>query len=99
MIANESLTLLHVSDPQFGRNHRFGNLGLPEPDAKFDTLFQRLSDDLSVLEREGVNPQLIVVSGDLAEWAKKPEFADVLEFLKLLTSRLNVPRRRVVIVP
>jgi hypothetical protein len=71
MTARESLTLLHVSDPQFGRNHRFGNLGLTEPDAKFDTLFQRLSDDLAVLEKQEVHPQLIIVSGDLAEWAKK----------------------------
>ena len=48
MTARESLTLLHVSDRQFGRHHRIGNLGLTEPDAKFDTLFQRLSDDLKV---------------------------------------------------
>jgi hypothetical protein len=99
MSAHESLTLLHVSDPQFGRHHRFGNLGLPVPDAKFDTLFQRLSDDLSVLEKEGVHPQLIVVSGDLAEWAKKSEFEDVLQFLVSLSDRLTVPRRRVIIVP
>jgi tRNA A37 threonylcarbamoyladenosine biosynthesis protein TsaE len=99
MSAQDSLTLLHVSDPQFGRNHRFGNLSLPEPDAKFDTLFQRLSDDLSILEKAEVHPQLIVVSGDLAEQAKKSEFEDVLQFLISLSDRLKVPRRRVVIVP
>src|ERR1700736_2404871 len=99
MTARESLTLLHVSDPQFGRNHRFGNLALTEPDAKFHTLFQRLSDDLKVLEKQEVHPQLIVVSGDLAEWARKSEFEDVFQFLVSLSGRLQVPRRRVVIVP
>jgi hypothetical protein len=87
------------TDTQFGRNHRFGNLGLPEPDARFDTLFQRLSDDLAVLEREGVKPPLIVLSGDIAEWGKKQEFEDACEFLVKLSERLMVPRRHVVIVP
>jgi len=96
----DSITLLHVSDMQFGRNHRFGNLGAPEPDAQFDTLFQRLSDDLALLEKDqGIKPDLIVVSGDLAEWAKKNEFADGLEFLLRLSDHLKVPRRHAVIVP
>src|SRR6266542_2411895 len=95
----EPITVLHLSDTQFGRHHRFGNLGLPEPDAPFDTLFQRLSDDLAVLDGEAVKPQVIIVSGDLAEWGKKSEFEDVLQFLVKLTERLGLPRRRVVIVP
>ena len=28
MDTSRPITLLHVSDPQFGRNHRFGNLAL-----------------------------------------------------------------------
>src|SRR5712692_426549 len=99
MAKRDSITLLHVSDMQFGRNHRFGNLGLSAPDDQFDTLFRRLSDDLGLLEEDGVEPQLIVVSGDLAEWAKKAEFEDALEFLVKLRERLKVPRRQVVIVP
>jgi len=85
-LIRESITLLHVSDMQFGRHHRFGGLD-------YDTLFQRLSDDLHVLEKEGVHPQLIVVSGDLAEQGKKQEFEDALQLLEKLTERLKVPRR------
>src|SRR5947207_1561741 len=50
----DAVTLLHLSDIQFGRNHRFGNLQAGDPDAKFDTLFSRLSDDLSILIADGV---------------------------------------------
>ncbi|MCP5112606.1 MAG: hypothetical protein GY953_17400, partial [bacterium] len=99
MPARDPITLLHLSDTQFGRNHRFGNLGLPEPDAQFDTLFQRLSDDLAVLEAEDVHPQVLIVSGDLAEWGKKAEFDDVLEFLIQLSERLKIARSHIVIVP
>jgi WD40 repeat protein/3',5'-cyclic AMP phosphodiesterase CpdA len=85
---------------QFGRNHRFGNLHLHEPDARLDTLFQRLSDDLALLEKEvGIKPELIVISGDLAEQGKKKEFEDALEFLVRLSDRLMVSRRHVVMVP
>jgi len=59
----KSITILHLSDPQFGRNHRFGNLAAGDPDAQFDTLLQRLKDDLDVLiNQEGVKPQIVVVS-------------------------------------
>jgi DNA repair exonuclease SbcCD nuclease subunit len=96
----ESLTLLHISDMQFGRNHRFGQLGLHETsETTFDTLFQRLSDDLALLEKDSVRPQIIIVSGDLAEIGKKEEFADALELLIQLAERLQIPRERIVIVP
>ena len=89
MALRDSITLLHVSDPQFGKYHRFAT----------SELFQRLSDDLKVLEDEGVHPQVLVVSGDLAEWGMKSEFQDALEFLVMLTERLKLERRRVVMVP
>ena len=95
------ITILHISDPQFGRNHRFGRLGLPAPDDQFDSLIQRLADDLAAL-RDGeyaLRPNVLVVSGDLAEWGKRSEFDDADEFLQQLTDRLNLDRRRVVIVP
>jgi Trypsin-like peptidase domain len=39
------LTVLHVSDPQFGRSHLFGGNGATPADQAYDTLFQRLHDD------------------------------------------------------
>ena len=99
MKAQHSITILHLSDPQFNFNHRFGNLGSVGHDDNFDTLFERLSADLHLLEKEGVRPQIIVVSGDLAEWAKKSEFQDALEFLIKLTERCAVSRDHVIIIP
>ena len=68
----DSVTLLQLSDMQFGRNHRFGRLGLPGADAEFDTLLQRLTDDLAGVRdsEHHLQPDLLVVSGDLAEWAR-----------------------------
>ena len=42
MAALSCITLLHISDMQFGRHHRFGRLVLPEPDAKFGCGFAAL---------------------------------------------------------
>jgi WD40 repeat protein/3',5'-cyclic AMP phosphodiesterase CpdA len=96
----DSVTLLHVSDMQFGRNHRFGRLGALDPDASFDTLLQRLTDDLEVLKKEpGLTPQIVVVSGDLAELGLPKEFEDARQFLMKLTEFLGLGRERVVIVP
>ena len=97
MAVRDSITLLHVSDPQFGRFHRFGNLG--EDGDDFDTLFGRLDLDLKTLEGDGVRPELIVVSGDLAEWGFKSEFDDARVFLGRLAERVRVPHDKVIIVP
>ena len=43
------MTVLHVSDPQFGKHHLFGGNGLTPADSAHDTLFRRLHDDLSLL--------------------------------------------------
>jgi len=37
------ITILHVSDLQFGHKHQFGRLALGDPDAAFDTLLARLT--------------------------------------------------------
>jgi hypothetical protein len=47
-----SVTLLHLSDTQFGRNHRFGNLGVTAEDGKFDSLLERLKIDLGGLHND-----------------------------------------------
>ena len=44
-------------------------------------------------------PQLVIVSGDLAEWARPGEFEQVLGFLEALSDAVELPRRRVVFVP
>lgn len=96
---DDTVTLLHLSDLQFGRNHRFGNLQFGDPNAKFDTLTTRVRDDLLILQGEGVRPDLLIVSGDLAETGATKEFDDAEKFLCDLIDHLKLPRSRVVIVP
>src|ERR1022692_2792268 len=94
------LTILHVSDPQFGAHHLFGGNGLTSADRAQDTLFRRLHDDLSQLaDEQELRPDLLVVTGDLAEGGLRSEFAQVNEFLSALSEAVEIPRRQVAIVP
>ena len=45
------ITILHLSDLQFGKNHLFGRLHVPPPDAALNSLAVRLTDDLALLTR------------------------------------------------
>jgi 3',5'-cyclic AMP phosphodiesterase CpdA len=85
---------------QFGKHHRFGRLGLGGADADFDTLLKRLTSDLDALaEAEGVRPNLIAMTGDLAEWGKKREFEDVARLARGLAAHLGLPIDRVLVIP
>ena len=96
----DQLTILHVSDTQFGAHHLFGGNGLTASDRAEDTLFGRLHRDLADLAREhGLRPDLLVVTGDLAEWGLPSEFRQVSEFLRALSEAAEIPRRNVAIVP
>jgi 3',5'-cyclic AMP phosphodiesterase CpdA len=69
-------------------------------DRAYDTLFRRLHDDLDVLAADlGLRPDLIVVTGDLAEWGLPSELDQVVQFLTALTEAVELPRRHVAIVP
>jgi predicted phosphodiesterase len=96
-----AVTVLQVSDPQFGRNHTvFGGNGLTPADQAHDTLFARLHTDLARLEADqGLRPDLLVVTGDLAEWGLGSEFQKAFEFVGALADAVDLPRDRVVIVP
>ena len=91
MASEHSITVLHVSDMQFGKNHRF---------TRQDSLYASLTDDLKDVQgSERLEPNLLVVSGDLAEWGRPSEFRDALAFVEQLTEFLKLPREHVVIVP
>jgi Trypsin-like peptidase domain/Calcineurin-like phosphoesterase len=94
------LTLLHVSDSQFGRNHIFGGNGLTPADQARDTLHARLHEDLARLSNEdGLHPDLIVVTGDLAELGLRSELDQAFAFVAALAEAVELPRHRVAIVP
>ncbi|MEV7008959.1 pentapeptide repeat-containing protein, partial [Streptosporangium sp. NPDC051022] len=100
MNRERSITVLHVSDTQFGGEHRFGTEGITAGDRRFSSLAARLLEDVAWLGEEyGVRPDLVVASGDLAEWALPNEFTRVGEFLTELSEGLGLGRERVAMVP
>src|SRR5688572_11127167 len=90
-----AITILHVSDVQFGKHHRFADEG-----GGFDTLLRRLCDDLDLLrERNGLEPDLIALTGDLAEWGMKRELEQVAVFGERLLAHLQLDPERLLVVP
>jgi predicted phosphodiesterase len=72
----------------------------PTADGSFDTLVTRLQQDLENLrETEGLRPDVLAVTGDLAEMGKAQEFEDVFKFLDRLAGFLGLQRDRVLMVP
>ena len=102
MEGQPQITILHLSDLQFGKHHRFAGVdltGLPNP---YDTLLARLWDDLQRLRKDHrLQPDLVIITGDLVEWGMPDEFRVVREFLEKLTDKdhLNLPRQRIAIIP
>jgi len=93
------ITILHLSDMQFGKNHQFGRF-TAVADGSLDNLLKRMVGDLDQLRRdEGVIPDLVAVTGDLAEWGRKTEFDQASEFLIGLGEKLHLPKERFIIVP
>jgi 3',5'-cyclic AMP phosphodiesterase CpdA len=100
MSSPRPITIVHLSDTQFGRHHRFGRLSPTAPDDSFDSLVGRLQQDLENLRKtEGLTPDLLAVTGDLAESGMKREFDDVLRFLHRMEAVLGLGRQRVLIIP
>lgn len=67
-----AITILHLSDLQFGRHHRFA-----DPHGGFDTLLQRLCVDLDLLAHEqALVPDLVALTGDLAEGGGRENVID-----------------------
>ncbi|MBL9181922.1 MAG: pentapeptide repeat-containing protein [Verrucomicrobiaceae bacterium] len=102
----DAITILHLSDMQFGKNHSFGTYG-PERKAvaelTHDTLLAGLIQDLDDLKRDfGLQPDVVVVTGDLAEWGLESEFEQAREFLEGLAAHLGIApeeRYRIAIIP
>jgi 3',5'-cyclic AMP phosphodiesterase CpdA len=87
-----SAAILHVSDPQFGRYHRFGE--------GVDSLASHLVRDLRGLAEEGVPPvDLIVLSGDIAEKGMKSEYDQARAFVDALCKHTGLGYERIVVVP
>ncbi|AGP35197.1 metallophosphoesterase family protein [Sorangium cellulosum] len=94
MVKQKPITLLHLSDMQFGPHHRFEGPSSP------GSLLQRLRDDLERLrDEEGIRPDLVLLTGDLTEYGMKSQFDQLLSFAHGLTEVTELAPRRVVVVP
>lgn len=94
----DAVTIVHLSDLQYGKFHRFPAGG--DPANRFDSLAERLLDDLGSLRNgHGVQPDLLVVTGDLAEWGKRKELEQVQAFLRRIAGTLALPISRLVVIP
>ncbi|MDP6505381.1 MAG: TIR domain-containing protein, partial [Planctomycetota bacterium] len=78
----QSLTFLHLSDIQFGRNNRYRG---DDPDKAYAEFYERLDVDLDTLsEQQGLQPDALVLTGDVAEWSLKAEYEQAAKFLEKL---------------
>lgn len=97
---SESPVILHMSDIQFGKHHRFGPRMRYEGEEAYNTLLAKTLEDLDKLrERYGVVPNIIVVTGDLAEWSRPDEYDEVSKYLSHLSNHCVIPKERIVLVP
>ncbi|HWE90957.1 MAG TPA: TIR domain-containing protein [Pseudonocardiaceae bacterium] len=91
----DTITLLHVPGPRFGR-------GMADPDEPLHAkdLQARIWANVTRLADSGVSkPDLIVVTGDLTESAKPREIDEALTFLTGLRVLLGLEPDRLILVP
>lgn len=93
MPESHAITLLHLSDPQFGPQHRFTGEGP-------GSLLGRLRDDLQDMrDHRGLVPDLALITGDLVEHGKPSQFRELRAFAEALAAALGLPRRKIVLIP
>src|SRR5579859_4445785 len=84
-----TLTILHIS----GIRARAGEDGL-------QALLEGLRRDLGELaDSRGLRPDLLVVTGDLADGGLPQEYHLAFDFLARLAAATGIPRRHVAVVP
>ncbi|GAB2817614.1 hypothetical protein GCM10022221_14330 [Actinocorallia aurea] len=85
----ESVTILHLAGPRFGRTLADEPLDAAE-------LQERVAADLAELRAE---PDLVVVTGDLTESGSRRECAEAAAFLTGLRAQLGLEPHRIIVVP
>jgi WD40 repeat protein/3',5'-cyclic AMP phosphodiesterase CpdA len=97
---SNSITIVHLSDLHFGEQHRHGRDVSPEGEDQPPSLAELLIADLSYLKDQyGIQPDLVVVSGDLSETALPDEFRQASACLNQVREELGLSTREVLIVP
>lgn len=83
----EDPIILHLSDIQFGKAHAFEDI----PPEKYDSLLSSLITDIERnYNNDGIQiPNLIVISGDLADWGMPKEYKMAKKLLTGLLLGIN----------
>jgi 3',5'-cyclic AMP phosphodiesterase CpdA len=92
---NWPLTILHLSDLHFGPHGRFAGQDPKKLARRFQAAIEQAREDLAFPAPVG----LVVVTGDIAEVARKAEYAEALGFFSALSDALRLPRAHFVFTP
>src|SRR5262249_43589925 len=93
------VTILHLSDLQFGADHPFGGNGLLDPELHAESLRQELYSDLDGIVGETGPPGLVLVTGDITDSGAPREFEQARSHLTGLIEHLGLRPERLVLVP
>ena len=89
------LLILHLSDLHFGPHSRFAGEDMESLAQRFHQAIDDARRELDWKERVG----LCIVTGDVAEAARKKEYQDALVFFEALVGNLGLERPRFVFAP
>jgi len=100
MTNKKSITLLHLSDIQFGINHRFELKDISDKNFDLNNIFDRLTIDINKLNNEyNIHPDIVIVTGDIVERGQKSEFDNAVKFFNDLSIFLKIDKSNIIIVP
>jgi predicted MPP superfamily phosphohydrolase len=85
----KQLKILHISDLHIGKDNNFDRSTVLDP------LIERVKKDI----KEGLNPELVFVTGDIAFKGVKKEYDQAKKFLADLLKELKLPDQSLFIVP
>jgi hypothetical protein len=93
-----SPVILHISDLQFGPYQReMIKSPYPKSADPIDIHIEKIRHDLA--ERLNVQPNILVLTGDITEHGLPQQFDVAETFLKRLARRLDIPTQRIVVTP
>lgn len=100
--ARSELTILHISNPRFAGSDVIDEGAASSSDAALsrDALSGQLYRDIRELAVEhGVRPDLLVMTGGLADGGLPGEYRHGIDFMSALAGSTGIPRRHVAIIP
>ena len=89
------ILILHLSDLHFGDNSRFAGLDPSQLGQRFS---QAITHECGQ-HYSGKQVDLVIVTGDVAETARKDEYQKAKAFFEKLANDLNLDRRRFIFTP